>query len=59
MVNDEGELLAFRVTTAEVNDQMPVGRMATHVQGVLSNLCEFSDRVLCPTLSRVTAQFLE
>jgi hypothetical protein len=28
MVNDEGELLAFRVTTAEVNDQGPVERMA-------------------------------
>ena len=25
MVNDEGELLAFRVTTGAVNDQGPVG----------------------------------
>jgi hypothetical protein len=39
MVNDEGELLAFRVTTAEVNDQMPVGRMARGLWGQL-----FGDR---------------
>lgn len=39
MVNDEGELLACRVTTAEVNDQMPVGRMARGLWGQL-----FGDR---------------
>ena len=39
MVNDEGELLAFRVTTAEVNDQGPVGRMARGLWGQL-----FGDR---------------
>ena len=39
MVNDEGELLAFRVTTAEVNDQVPVGRMARRLWGQL-----FGDR---------------
>jgi hypothetical protein len=39
MVNDEGELLAFRVTTAEVNDQEPVGRMARGLWGQL-----FGDR---------------
>jgi DDE family transposase len=39
MVNDEGELLAFRVTTAEVNDQVPVGRMAKGLWGQL-----FGDR---------------
>jgi Transposase DDE domain len=39
MVNDEGELLAFRVTTGEVNDQVPVGRMARGLWGQL-----FGDR---------------
>ena len=39
MVNDEGELLAFRVTTAEVNDQEPVERMARRLWGQL-----FGDR---------------
>ena len=39
MVNDEGELLAFRVTTAEVNDQGPVERMARRLWGQL-----FGDR---------------
>ena len=39
MVNDEGELVAFRVTTAEVNDQVPVGRMARGLWGQL-----FGDR---------------
>jgi hypothetical protein len=39
MVNDAGELLAFRVTTAEVNDQVPVGRMAKGLWGQL-----FGDR---------------
>jgi Transposase DDE domain len=39
MVNDEGELLAFRVTTGEVNDQGPVGRMAKGLWGQL-----FGDR---------------
>ena len=39
MVNDEGELLAFRVTTGEVNDQGPVGRMARGLWGQL-----FGDR---------------
>jgi hypothetical protein len=33
MVNDEGELLAFRVPTAEVNDQGPVSRMARGLWG--------------------------
>jgi hypothetical protein len=36
MVNDEGELLALRVTTGEVNDQGPVGRMA---RGRWGQLC--------------------
>jgi Transposase DDE domain len=35
MINDEGELLACRVTTAEVNDQGPVGRMARGLWGQL------------------------
>ena len=39
MVNDEGELLAFRVTTGEVNDQGPVRRMARGLWGQL-----FGDR---------------
>ena len=39
MVNDEGELLAFRVTTGAVNDQGPVGRMARGLWGQL-----FGDR---------------
>jgi hypothetical protein len=39
MVNDEGELLALRVTTAEVNNQVPVGRMARRLWGQL-----FGDR---------------
>jgi hypothetical protein len=39
MGNDEGELLAFRVTTAEVNDQGPVRRMARGLWGQL-----FGDR---------------
>jgi len=39
MINDEGELVAFRVTTAEVNDQVPVGRMARGLWGQL-----FGDR---------------
>jgi Transposase DDE domain len=39
MVNDEGELVAFRVTTGEVNDQVPVGRMARGLWGQL-----FGDR---------------
>jgi len=39
MVNDEGELGAFRVTTGEVNDQVPVGRMARGLWGQL-----FGDR---------------
>jgi hypothetical protein len=39
MVNDEGELLAFRVTAAEVNDQGPVERMARRLWGQL-----FGDR---------------
>jgi hypothetical protein len=39
MVNDEGELLAFRVTSGEVNDQEPVGRMARGLWGQL-----FGDR---------------
>src|SRR6516225_7545439 len=39
MVNDEGELLAFRVTTGAVNDQGPVGHMARGLWGQL-----FGDR---------------
>jgi hypothetical protein len=39
MVNDEGELVAFRVTTGEVNDQVPVRRMARGLWGQL-----FGDR---------------
>lgn len=39
MVNDEGELVACRVTTGEVNDQGPVGRMARGLWGQL-----FGDR---------------
>jgi hypothetical protein len=39
MVNDEGELLACRVTTGEVNDQVPVERMARGLWGQL-----FGDR---------------
>jgi hypothetical protein len=36
MVNDEGELLAFRVTSGEVADKAPVRRMA---RGVWGQLC--------------------
>jgi hypothetical protein len=39
MVNDAGELVACRVTTGEVNDQGPVGRMARGLWGQL-----FGDR---------------
>ena len=39
MVNDQGELLAFRVTTAEVDDKAPVRRMARGLWGQL-----FGDR---------------
>jgi Transposase DDE domain len=39
MVNDEGELLACRVTTGEVNDQVPVRRLARGLWGQL-----FGDR---------------
>jgi hypothetical protein len=39
MVNDEGELLAFRVTTAEVDDKVPVHRMTKGLWGQL-----FGDR---------------
>ena len=39
MVNDAGELLALRVTTGEVNDQGPGGRMARGLWGQL-----FGDR---------------
>jgi hypothetical protein len=39
MVNDAGELVAFRVTTGAVNDQEPVGRMARGLWGQL-----FGDR---------------
>src|ERR671934_2597424 len=39
MVNDEGELLAFRVTSGEVADKAPVRRMARGVWGQL-----FGDR---------------
>jgi hypothetical protein len=35
MVNDEGELLAFRVTTGEVDDRDPVERMAEGLWGYL------------------------
>jgi hypothetical protein len=35
MVNDAGELRAFRVTTGEVNDQGPGGRMARGLGGQL------------------------
>jgi hypothetical protein len=35
MVNDEGELLAFRVTTGEVDDRDPVERMAAGLWGHL------------------------
>jgi hypothetical protein len=50
MVNDEGELLAFRVTTGEVNDQVPVERMASGLWGQL-----FGDR---GSISRVLHQAL-
>ena len=35
MVNDQGELLGFRVTTAQVDDREPVGRMAQGLWGHL------------------------
>ena len=35
MVNDQGELLAFRVTTGEVDDREPVERMAEELWGNL------------------------
>jgi hypothetical protein len=46
MVNDEGELLAFRVTTGEVNDQVPVGRMASGLWGQLFGDRGYISRVL-------------
>ena len=39
MVNDEGELLAFRVTSGEVDDKAPVRRMTRGLWGQL-----FGDR---------------
>ncbi len=39
IVNDEGELLAFRVTPGNVDDRQPVGRLATGLGGQL-----FGDR---------------
>ena len=50
MVNDEGELLACRVTTGEVNDQGPGGRMAKGLWGQL-----FGDR---GSISRALQQAL-
>ena len=50
MVNDEGELLALRVTTGEVNAQVPVERMARELWGQL-----FGDR---GSISRVLHQAL-
>jgi Transposase DDE domain len=50
MVNDAGELLAFRVTTGEVSDQEPVGRMAHGLWGQL-----FGDR---GSISRALQQAL-
>src|SRR5215471_21456278 len=50
MVNDEGELVAFRVTTAAVNDQVPVGRLARGLWGQL-----FGDR---GSISRALQQAL-
>ena len=45
MVNDEGELLAFRVTTGAVNDQGPVERMARGLWGQLfGGLCRKSPK---------------
>ena len=46
MVNDEGELLAFRVTTGEVNDQVPVERMASGLWGQLFGDRGYISRVL-------------
>ncbi len=34
MVNDQGELLAFRATTGEVDDREPVGQMAEELWGL-------------------------
>jgi hypothetical protein len=46
MVNDAGELLACRVTTGEVNDQGPVGRMAKGLGGQLFGERGYISRVL-------------
>ena len=39
IVNDEGELLAFRLTPGNVDDRQPVERLATGLEGQL-----FGDR---------------
>src|SRR5215475_7081390 len=53
MVNDEGELLAFRVTTAEVNDQGPVGRMARALWAQGLALITLMRRNMKPRLMRL------
>jgi hypothetical protein len=50
MVNDEGELLACRVTTAEVNDQVPVEHMARGLWGQLFGDRGYISRALHKTL---------
>src|SRR5215475_7150564 len=46
MVKEEGELLAFRVKTGEVNDQVPVERMASGLWGQLFGDRGYISRVL-------------
>jgi Transposase DDE domain len=50
MVNDEGELLAFRVTTAEVDDREPVEQMAHELWGHLYGDRGYISKVLHDTL---------
>jgi hypothetical protein len=46
MVNDEGELVALRVPTGEVNAQVPVGRMARGLWGQLFGARGYISRAL-------------
>jgi Transposase DDE domain len=50
MVNDEGELLAFRVTTGEVDDREPVWRMAQELWGHLYGDRGYISKALHDTL---------
>jgi hypothetical protein len=46
MVNDQGELLAFRVSPGEVDDRDPVERMADELWGHLYGARGYISKVL-------------